>query len=202
MRLTLAVPILAVCAVGCGSGSRPGAPSSALAGPDRLLIAQQVVITALGGVGGAVGQRDSAPLSGLACDKTCSADACTVSCPVDERLACPAGGSASDKGQVTGTLDTQLTGTAVLRATQTYAACQPKAGLTIDGAPSTTATGNAVFVSGQLADQQTLLVTGGVQYASDAASGACSVELRVTFSRSLHGSARGSACGEPLDVAF
>jgi len=166
------------------------------------VIAQQVVTTALGGVGGSVGQRDTAPLSGLTCDRTCSADSCTVSCPVDERLACPAGGSASDKGQVTGTLDTELTGTAVLRATQTYAACQPKEGLAIDGAPSTTTTGNAVFVKGQLADQQTLLVAGDVQYASDGASGTCSVELRVTFGRSLHGSARGSACGEPVDVAF
>ena len=111
----------------------------------RLAIAQQIVTTALGGVvtGSAAKKADSVPLGNLTCQKTCTGASCAVTCPIDERFDCPAGGSATDKGQIAGTLDAELSGEAALAATQTYAACKPNAGLTIDGAPATTATGNA-----------------------------------------------------------
>ena len=142
-------------------------------------------------------------LGKLTCQDACAGASCTVTCPIDERFDCPAGGRAADKGQIAGTLDAELSGEAALAATQTYSACKPNAGLTIDAAPSTSATGNARFAKGQLADQQTVRVAGSVSYVSTTdGSGHCSVDIRVTFDRSLKGSASGAACGQPVDVTF
>jgi hypothetical protein len=189
----------------CGGGSSPSEPSPSLSVADRLAIAQQVVTTALGGVlaGTAVAQSDGVPLGNLTCEKTCAGASCTVTCPIDERVNCPAGGSATDKGQIAGTLDAELSGEAALAATQTYSACQPNAKLTIDGAPSTSASGNARFVKGRLADEQTVHIAGAVTYVSTTdGSGRCDVDLRVTFNQALKGTARGAACGESIDVTF
>jgi hypothetical protein len=199
------VLILGLAAAACGGAGSPAAPSPSLPAMDRLAIAQQVVTTALGGVlvGPAVTQSDDVPLGNLSCQKACTGTTCAISCPIDERFDCPAGGSATDKGQVAGTLDADLSGEAALAATQTYSACRPNARLTIDGAPSTNATGNARFVKGQLADEQTVRIAGAVTYVSTTdGSGRCDVDLRVTFDRALKGSARGTACGESVDVTF
>ena len=188
----------------CGGGS-PSSPTPSLSGIDRLAIAQQIVTTALGGVvtGSAVKKSDSVPLGHLSCQKTCTGSSCTVACPIDERFDCPAGGSATDVGQIAGTLDGELSGEAALAATQGYSACKPNTSLTIDGAPSTTATGQARFVKGQLADEQTVRIAGAVSYTSTSeGSGRCDVDIRVTFNRALKGSASGSACGQSVDVAF
>lgn len=189
---------------GCGGGaSSPAAPQASLTTAQRLSIAQQVVETALGGVfGGAPVQRDAGPLGGVSCQKTCDAAGCAVSCPIDERFACPSGGSATNRGTVAGTVDTQGSGEAALTATQTYSGCRPNADLAIEGSPSTTATGAARLLNGQLADQQTLRVAGSVSYSSGEASGRCDVELSITFGRSLHGSATGQACGQKVDTGF
>jgi len=188
----------------CGGGS-PSAPSAALSAAGRLAIAQQIVTTALGGIvtGSAAKKSDTVPLGNLACQKACSGSSCAVTCPVDERFDCPAGGSAANRGQIAGTLDAELSGEAALDATQTYSACRPNATLTIDGAPSTTATGSARFAKGQLGDEQTVRVAGAVSYVSTTdGSGQCSVDVRVTFNRSLKGSASGSACGRTVDISF
>jgi hypothetical protein len=171
----------------------------------RLAIAQQIVTTALGGIvsGSATKAADGVPLGNLTCQKTCTGSSCVVTCPIDERFECPAGGSATDKGQIAGTLDAELSGEAALAATQTYAGCKPNAGLTLDGAPATTATGNARFARGQLTDEQTVRIAGGVTYVSTTdGSGRCDVDIRVTFSRALKGSASGTACGQSVDVSF
>ena len=189
----------------CGGGNSPTEPSTSLSTLGRLAIAQQVVTTALGGVvaGSAVKKADSVPLGNLTCQKTCTGASCAVTCPIDETFSCPAGGSASDKGQIAGTLDGELSGEAALAATQTYAGCKPNAGLSIDGAPATSATGSARFVKGQLADQQTVRIAGAVSYVSTTdGSGQCAVDIRVTFDRSLKGSASGTACGQSVDVTF
>jgi hypothetical protein len=207
MRRTLGssfvlIPGLALAA--CGAGS-PSSPSPSLSGIDRLAIAQQIVTTALGGVvtGSAVKKSDDVPLGNLSCQKACAGSACAVTCPIDERFDCPSGGSATDRGQIAGTLDRELSGDAAVAATQTYWTCKLNAGLTINGAPSTTATGNARFVKGQIADDQTVRIAGTVSYVSTSTgSGQCDVDVRVTFNRSLQGSASGTACGQPVDVAF
>jgi hypothetical protein len=188
----------------CGGGGSPSAPSPSLSATDRLAIAQQIVTTALGGVAtGSVTQSDDVPLGNLSCQKTCAGSSCAITCPIDERFDCPAGGRATDEGQVSGTLDAELSGEAALAATQTYSACRPTATLTIAGAPSTNATGNARFVKGQLADEQTVRIAGAVTYVSTTdGSGRCDVDLRVTFSRALRGSAKGTACGQSVDVGF
>jgi hypothetical protein len=189
----------------CGGGRSPSAPSSAPSLVGRLAIAQQIVATALGGIvtGSAVRQSDSVPLGRLSCQTTCTGSTCAVTCPIDERLDCPAGGAAANKGQVAGTLDGELSGEAALAATQTYSACKPNAGLTIDGAPSTTAAGTARFAKGQLADGQAVRIAGAVSYVSTTdGSGRCDVDVRVTFDRSLKGSATGTACGQSVDVTF
>ena len=122
--------------------------------------------------------------------------------PIDEQLACPSGGAATDRGRIAGVLDASLTGDATLDATQGFAGCKPNASLTIDGAPGTTAKGTARFVNGQLADTQTVRIAGSVRYASVDKSGTCNVDVTVTFSRALHGSASGTACGESLNETF
>jgi hypothetical protein len=186
------------------SGSSPSAPSPSLSAADRALVLQQVVLAAASGlVGGSLGQRDTpAPLANLTCDKACAGGTCSISCPIDEQLACPSGGTATDRGRITGTLDAKLTGDAALEAAQGFSGCKPKASLTIDGAPGTTATGTARFVNGQLADPQTVRIAGSVRYASADRNGTCAVDVAVTFSRALHGSASGTACGEPLNETF
>ncbi len=206
MRATTGVVlILGLGAAACGGGGSPVAPEASLSTAGRLAIAQQIVTTALGGVvtGTTVKRADSVPLGNLTCQKTCSGATCAVTCPIDERFDCPAGGSATDKGQIAGTLDAELTGEAALAATQTYSACKPNATLTIDGAPSTSASGNARFVKGQLADEQTVRIAGTVGYVSTTdGSGRCGVDIRVTFDRSLKGSASGTACGEAVSATF
>ena len=208
MRATLEtgfVLILGATLVACGGGSSPSGPSTSLSAVGRLAIAQQIVTAALGGVvtGSAAKKADSVPLGNLTCQKTCTSASCAVTCPIDERFDCPAGGSATNRGQIAGTLDAELSGEAALAATQTYSACRPNATLTIDGAPSTTATGSARFAKGQLADEQTVRVAGAVSYVSTVeGSGQCAVDVRVTFNRSLKGSASGSACGRTVDVSF
>ncbi len=208
MRATLEtglVVILGASLVACGGGSSPSGPSASLSAAGRLAIAQQIVTTALGGVvtGSAAKKADTVPLGNLSCQRTCTGASCAVTCPIDETFSCPAGGSATDKGQIAGTLDGEFSGEAALAATQTYAGCKPNAGLTIDGAPATSATGSARFVKGQLADQQTVRIAGAVSYVSTTdGSGQCAVDIRVTFDRALKGSANGTACGQSVDVGF
>jgi hypothetical protein len=198
------VAIVTLLLAGCGGGAAsPAGPQASLSTAQRLVIARQVIAAALGGVfaGGPV-QRDTGPLAGVSCEKTCDASGCVVSCPIDERFSCPSGGSATNRGTVAGTVDAQGSGEAALSATETYAGCRPSAELAIDGAPSTTASGSARLLYGQLADEQTLRVAGSVSYTSAAASGRCDVDLSITFSRALHGSASGEACGQKIDTAF
>ena len=45
------------------------------------------------------------PLPHLSCQQDCDAGSCAVTCPVDETLSCPGGGTATDVGVVQGTLD-------------------------------------------------------------------------------------------------
>lgn len=209
MRLnvsTLSPLLLGLGLAACGGGGHsPSSPSASLSALTRFAIARQVVETALGGVvsGSAVRKSETVPLGNLSCDKTCAGSSCVVTCPIDERFDCPSGGSASDQGQIAGTLDAELSGEAALAATQTYSACRPNADLTIDGAPSTRVTGDARFTKGRLADEQTVRIAGAVRYVSASeGSGQCDVDVRVTFSRSLKGSATGTACGQPVDVRF
>lgn len=115
----------------------------------------------------------------------------------------PAGGSATNRGEIHGTLDASRSGEAVLEATQTYSDCRPNERLTVSGAPSTTATGRARFADGRLADVQTARVAGAVSYVSTTdGSGQCAVDVTVTFDRSAHGSATGTACDRSVDVSF
>jgi hypothetical protein len=201
-----AIAFVAALALASCGGSSPSTPSATagLSAVDRMLVLQQIVTAAASGiVGGSPAKRsDSVPLGNLQCDKACSGGSCTVTCPIDEQLACPSGGTATDRGRIAGVLDATLTGDAALEATQGFAGCKPNASLTIDGAPGTTATGTARFVNGQLADTQTVRIAGSVRYASAGESGTCAVDVAVTFSRALRGSASGSACGEPFNETF
>ena len=208
MRLSfgkgIALLVTAALAACSGSSSPSGpSPTPGLSAVERVLVLQQVVTAAVSGfVGGSLGRRDSTPLGNLSCEKTCSGGSCAVACPIDEQLACPAGGTATDRGRITGVLDASLSGEATLEAAQGYSGCRPNASLTIDGAPGTTATGSARFANGQLADQQTVRIAGTVRYTSGEKSGTCAVDLTVTFSRALHGSASGRACDEPVSESF
>jgi hypothetical protein len=206
MRLTFAPgPVLlsAVALAACG-GATPTAPDTSLTAAERLLVLQQIVTTAASGVVGSSLARRSepVPLGNLSCAKACSGATCSVTCPIDESFACPAGGTATDRGRIAGVLDATMSGEAILEAAQGFAGCKPNAGLAIDGAPGTTATGTARFANGQLADQQTVRIRGSVRYATADKGGDCAVDLTVTFDRSLHGSAKGTACGEALSQSF
>ncbi len=196
------VLIVGLAVAGCGGGGSPVTPTS-LSVTGRLAIALQVVMAALGGFAQGVGQSDRVPLGNLTCQTTCAGASCTISCPIDERFDCPAGGRVTDRGQIEGTLDASLSGDAPLNATQTYEACRPDATLTLSGAPSTNATGTARFIEGQLGAEQRVHITGAVDYVSTTeGSGRCSVDLNVTFDRSAHGSVSGTACEKPVSVAF
>jgi hypothetical protein len=209
MRLDIGkgIALLAAAAVSACGGSSATSPSSSgpsLSAFDRALVLEQIVTAAASGiVGGLIGKSDSSvPLGNLTCDKTCSGGSCALACPIDEQLACPSGGTATDRGRIAGVLDAALTGDATLEAAQGFAACKPNGSLTIDGAPGTTATGTVRFVDGQLADRQTVRIAGSVRYASADRSGTCAVDVTVTFSRTLHGSASGTACGQAVDESF
>jgi len=196
----VAAALLASCG---GSSSSSPSPAQGLTAVDRALGLQQVVSAAASALAGPLGQRDaSLPLGNLTCDKSCAAGSCTVTCPIDERIACPSGGTATDVGRITGVLDASLDGDATLEAAQGYSGCRPSASLTLDGAPGTTATGTVRFANGTLADPQSVRVAGSVRYTSGDGSGTCSVDVTVTFSRSLHGSVSGAACGEPVSQPF
>lgn len=190
---------------GCG-GSSPAAPTSSLPALERLAIAQQVVWTALGGLApGILAARssDEVPLGQLDCEQVCDGSTCVVTCPVDESFDCPGGGSATDTGTVVGTLNPSLTGQATFQAQQTYTNCRNTSGVTLNGAPHTTAAGTVRFVDGQLAGEQAVSLGGAVRYESSEGSGQCAVALQVTFTAgNLAGTARGTACGEPVDVGF
>lgn len=102
------------------------------------------------------------PLGSLTCQTTCAGGSCAISCPIDERFDCPAGGRVTDKGQIERTLDASLSGDAPLTATQTYEPCRPDSALTLNGAPSTNATGAARLVEGKLAAERRVHITGAV----------------------------------------
>ena len=188
---------------GCG-GSSPAAPTPSLLAGERFAIAQQVVWTVLSGVapGNFLALSDDGPLSSLACEQDCNGSACVVTCPVDEALACPGGGTATDKGSIQGTLDGEGSGEATFEARQTYSNCRSRSGVTLNGAPGTTATGHVRFANGTLAGEQTASVSGAVSYTSSDASGLCEVTVAVRFTPAGGGSASGSACGNPIDVRF
>jgi len=199
------VLLLGAVLAGCG-GSSPAGPTSSLPAFERLVIAQQVVWTALGGLApGILATRsaDGGPLSALDCEQACTGSACVVTCPVDEHFACPGGGSATDMGTVVGTLDQGLTGEASFAARQTYTNCANTNGVTLNGDPDTTAAGTVRFVNGELAGEQSVALGGAVRYESTEESGRCVVDLQVSFTAgTLSGSASGTACGERVDVAF
>jgi len=208
--------------VACGGEPRPAAPSQTLDPVNRLAILEQVVATVVGGVGtpggsgvatrsnedpsspplGHLASSGPGPFSDVSCEKSCDDTTCVVTCPVEERLRCPAGGAATNSGTIAGTLDASETGTATLRTRQTYLACRPRADLEVDGDPETTASGVARFERGALADDQSVRIRGAVRYASADGSGRCEVDLDVSVSGRLHGSAHGTACGQPVDVTF
>jgi hypothetical protein len=187
----------------CGAGS-PAVPTPSLPALERLAIAQQVVSTALGGLtpGTFAARSVDVPLSSLHCEQTCAGATCTVTCPVDERFDCPGGGTATDRGMVVGTLDESLTGQATLEARQTYGNCRTDSGITLNGDPHTTASGTARFVNGELAGEQQAHVSGAVRHGSPEGSGRCAVDLQVTFTPGQGAAAHGTACGEPLNIAF
>lgn len=207
MRLmAVSATILLASVAGCGGsgGQAPAEPTSGLSAVNRLAVMQQVVSAALDGVPfGVPGARSHRGGSTeLTCEKSCDDSTCVVSCPVDERLTCRAGGFATSAGTIDGILDVDETGTASLRARQTYRRCRPSGELTVEGDPDTTATGSARFDRGRLTDAQTVQIRGAVRYASGDGSGRCEVDLSVTFSPDLHGAARGTACGQAVDVPF
>lgn len=204
MRSLLCSTFLAgVVLTGCGGGS-PAAPTPSLPVGARFAIAQQVVWAALSGVapGTFSARSNDGPLSSLTCDQVCDDSTCAVTCPVDETLSCPGGGSATDRGVIHGTLDSNQTGQATFEATQTYSNCKSQDGVAINSAPGTTATGQVRFENGELAGQQTAAVSGAVDYTSSDVSGHCDVSVQVSFTPGAGGSASGSACGEPIDVSF
>ena len=94
------------------------------------------------------------------------------------------------------------TGQATLEARQTYHDCRTSSGVTLNGNPHTTATGTVRFVNGELAGEQSARVTGAVRHESPESSGSCVVDLRVTFTPDQGAAAQGTACGEPVNVAF
>jgi hypothetical protein len=208
MRLVGNAVVVALVSVGglasCG-GPAPSTPSS-LSTFDRALVLEQVIATAASAfVSGSPGQRagsSSAPLGNLHCDSSCAGDACTLACPIDEQVACPSGGTATDRGKIAGTLGADLSGEAALDAVQGFAGCKPSAALTIDGAPGTNATGTARFDKGRLADEQSVRIRGAVAYSASDGSGTCAVDVAVTFSLTLHGSVTGTACGETVAESF
>jgi hypothetical protein len=210
MRLigTSVVALFSVAALASCGGHAPSAPStlSSLSTLDRALVLQQVVATAASAfVGGSPGQRadsSTVPLGSLHCDSSCAGATCTVACPIDEQVACPAGGTATDKGRISGTLGADLSGEAALDAVQGFAGCKPSSSLTIDGAPGTAATGTARFVEGRLADEQSARIRGTVAYSAPDGSGTCEVDVTVTFSLALHGSVTGTTCGRPVSESF
>ena len=141
------------------------------------------------------------PLSHLSCQQDCDGSSCVVTCPVDETLKCPGGGTATDVGTIQGTLDADRTGHATFEARQTYANCRSqRGGVTVNGAPATTASGQVRFVSGELAGEQTARVSGAVDYVSPESSGRCTVDIQVSFTPGGRGTATGSACGEAVNV--
>jgi hypothetical protein len=197
--------LLGAVLAGCGGGS-PAGPTSSLPALERLAIAQQVAWTALGGLApGILATRstDGGPLSALDCEQACTGSTCVLTCPVDEQFACPGGGTATDTGTVVGTLDQSLTGEAQFAARQTYSSCASASGVSLNGDPDTTAAGTVRFVNGELAGEQPVSLGGAVRYESTEESGRCVVDLHVTFTAgTLKGSASGTACGEPVNVAF
>jgi hypothetical protein len=198
------VLLLGAALAGCG-GDSPADPSPSLPALERLSIARQVVSIALGGLApGAVATRSSepVPLGSLTCEQVCSGATCQVTCPVNEQLDCPGGGSATDVGTVVGTLDANLTGEAAFEARQTYTNCRNESDVTINGDPDTRAAGTVRFVNGELAGEQTVAVSGAVRYQSSQESGRCEVSLQGTFTPEGSGSASGTACGEPVNVGF
>lgn len=202
---TCLVLLLGAVPWGCG-GSSPTAPTSSLPALERLAIAQQVVWTALGGLApGILAARssDEVPLGHLSCEQVCDGSTCVVTCPVDESFDCPGGGSATDTGTVVGTLTPSLTGQATFQAQQTYTNCRSTSGVTLNGAPGTTAAGTVSFAAGQLAGEQAVSLGGAVRYESSEGSGDCAIDLQVTFTAgTASGSASGTACGDPVDVSF
>ena len=203
VSLTCSTFLAGVVLTGCGGGS-PAAPTPSLPAGERLAIAQQVVWTALSGVapGNFFALSDDTPLSSLTCEQACDGSTCVVTCPVDESLKCPGGGTATDKGSIQGILDGDGTGEATFEARQTYSNCRSQSGVTLNGAPGTTASGHVRFAGGQLAGEQTAAVSGTVDYASSETSGRCRVDIQVSFTPGGGGSASGSACGEPVGVRF
>jgi len=203
-RTTTLLAGVALAGCGSGGGQAPAEPTGGLTAVNRLAIMQQVVSAALGGVplGAPAARSSHGPFTGLSCEKSCDDSTCVVTCPIDERLACPAGGSTTNRGSIEGTLDVDETGAASLRARQTYRSCRPNGELTVEGDPDATATGDARFERGELTDGQTVEIRGAVRYASGDGSGRCEVDLSVTFSPDLHGVARGTACGQAVDVPF
>jgi hypothetical protein len=188
----------------CGGGRAPATPTTTLDAVTRLAILEQVVAAALGGVAphAPAARAVDGSLATVSCEKSCDAANCVVTCPIDERLSCLHGGSATNRGTIQGTLDADQTGGASLEARQGYHDCRPSSELTVNGDPETMARGTAHFARGQVAEQQTVRIQGAVRYAASDGSGRCEVDLSVRFSPDLHGSARGTACTQPVDVAF
>jgi len=188
----------------CGGGRAPATPTTTLDAVTRLTILEQVVAAALGGVapGSPTARSVHGPLAAVSCEKSCDDATCVVTCPIDERLSCPHGGAATNQGTIRGILDADQTGGMSLEARQTYHDCRPSSELAVNGDPETMARGTARFAQGQLVEEQTVHIQGAVRYAASDGSGRCNVDLSVTFFPDLHGSARGTACAQPVDVAF
>ena len=142
---------------------------------------------------------DSVPLGNLSCDKTCSGR--LVHAHVSDRRAArlPVGRHRDRSRQDRRRARRELTATRRSRPPRaTRAASRTRRSRSTahrarrPRAPRTSS-------NGQLADQQTVRIAGSVRYASARRAARAGVDLIVTFSRAIHGSASGSACGDRVN---
>lgn len=201
-RKRLVFGLIGICALAllgaCGDGGEEGTgPGEArLTAPQSTAIANQIVSAVLRAFRSLPG-ANAAP-SGAALH------AIPVNLPIDSTVACTDGGQIRVAGSVSGQLDDSFSGTLNLSASASLSSCTVSAENTrivLNG--SLSVAGQVSVVNAQPADQQTVTVSGAVEYdATPGGSGTCQIQLTMTVSIATRsGTATGTVCGNQVTAS-
>ncbi|MFH1874208.1 MAG: hypothetical protein ABH859_03360 [Pseudomonadota bacterium] len=203
-----AVIAIAICCVGCGSGSSGGSDDNDLSETQADALSGQIADAAVNAMNsGNFAAMVSKALAGedlpskIAKTIQCNDAGCTINVPIDYGVNCTAGGRIAVTGSITGSTSSSGTGILQIGATETITDWECISGFIINGDPYISLSGTFSFLNGAPSTQQSLTISGGFKWGTTAAE-SCQIHLSTNFYTSGGGTTTGTICGYTVNESF